>query len=402
MPRDGVRLGLSFAGSLALNGLFLFPGMVVLFSSSPSQAIGSAAAHNSQLQETPPDDLDLGIDESDASTLTWIGYQDYMEHIARRAEFEQAQLRASLGERASGSTLPVPPTTTPAPPAPDSAPVQVQPDSATPSQDTAPQATEPPATPAEKAAQETGLPADPTAPDTLPTPADETPAAPAPGVEPPSDAQTPAGETSDASPLTPKETNTQPTPDSPTQPPASPSSPAAPAVTPSPQPTDATTEPDPDAPAGRKGVDDAPLRLDGSDRDADATSLIKVTRRDLNLGKPQAREGMKLYPRKPEFTSLRVVSSGGNRGVLARLVFKTTSRKRGGRLLPAEAYIGREVRTGKLKGTVQWFNKASMMGPLEQSIHSSLFSWAADGKKIDAITEDNPVIVNLDLQIAVK
>ena len=420
MPSDNIRLGLSFAGSLALNGLFLMPGVVVLFSSSPTQALAADAVHDSELPEVPQEEIDLGIDESDASTMTWIGYEDYMEHVARRAEFEQAQLQASLGERASGAPAPVQPSpTTPAPAAAQSTPTTTPPEAPTPAQE-GPESTAPPV---DVSSQAAGLPADPTAPDPRPAPADETPAPPVPGLEAPSDAPTPAGtqpdpKQTDASTPTPSEapatppakpadlTSEQapdqaPTPaEAPAKTPASP--PAAEPVTPSPKPTDASSEPDAEAPPGKKGIDDAPLRPEGSDRDADATSYLKVTRRDLNLGRPQAHQGMKLLPRKPEFTSLRVVSSGGNRGVLARLVFNTTSRERSGRLLPAEAYIGREILEGKLKGTVKWFNEVEMMGPLEQTIHSSLFTWGAEGKKIDEITKDNPVIVNLDLQIAVK
>jgi hypothetical protein len=38
------------------------------------------------------DEIELGIDESETSTLTWIGYKDYKKHLARHAEVEQAEM----------------------------------------------------------------------------------------------------------------------------------------------------------------------------------------------------------------------------------------------------------------------------------------------------------------------
>jgi hypothetical protein len=45
--------------------------------------------------ETPPldvDNIELGIDESKESTLTWIGYEEYEEQWARFAQVEQAEM----------------------------------------------------------------------------------------------------------------------------------------------------------------------------------------------------------------------------------------------------------------------------------------------------------------------
>ena len=413
MNRDQLRLGLSFVGSIALNTLVLAPVAVVVFTATPSSALDVDTTMQAKVESMPVDETELGIDESDASTLTWVGYKDYMEHVARQAEFEQAQLEAAKGEDASGEPLATqvtpPPTPEPTPPAPEQPPQEqpAEPPAETPAEPLehtaqAPPAEMPPETvglPIDPASSHPGLPADiPGAPqpgrqpdepgpdlpgDTPDTPADSTPA--------PEPADTPAKE-----PAEPTEPGQQAPPPQPTQPPATPN------VAPSPTPTDATSEPDPSAPKGVKGVDDAPLRLDGSDRDSDATSLVKVTRRNLNLGRPIAREGLKLYPRKPDFTSLQVVSSGGKRGILARLVFKKSGRIRSGRMLPAEAYIGHEVTSGPDKDTVQWTNNSLQLGPLQRSIHGALFSWAATGKRIDELQDDAPVIINLELQIAVR
>ncbi len=41
-------------------------------------------------------EIDLGIDESRESTLTWIGYGEYEEQLARHAEVEQAEMNSEI------------------------------------------------------------------------------------------------------------------------------------------------------------------------------------------------------------------------------------------------------------------------------------------------------------------
>jgi hypothetical protein len=386
MHAERIRLACCFGGSLVLNGIVLFPAMLVLLAAGPVDTGAEDAAHRSSLDEaTATEELELGIDESTTSTLTWIGYEEYLEHVARRAEFEQAQMKATSGVLASGRP---------------SQPVQVTPPAAvqTPETHEADSPTEAP--PADTSPQQTGLI------ETLdPGPALTAPAAGSSvaGRDDPSPTTTPIGATPEALDETPGDTpSTTPAPQEPlltTLPQPSTAPPTA--------PPSASSEPAPNAPNGSTGVEDAPLRLDGTDMDSDATSTQTVTMEQMNLGHPLARTGLKLYPRKPEFTSLRVVSSGGKRGIMARLVFNDHSKARttaGGvvRFWPAEAYIGRVVNFGKDAGTVRWFNQVNLMGPLEQTIHSSLFAWTAVGAQVETMAPDAPVIINLDLQIAVK
>ena len=416
MNQDHLRLGLSFAGSLAVNALVLAPVAVVVFTATPSSALDVDTTLQAQIAPPSMDDIELGIDESDASTMTWVGYETYLEHLARQAEFEQAQLQAAKGERASGEPLATPVTP---PPTPTTQPVSPQQPPQDPAEPTEPAPEPPLETPQVEPVEPPGeSPPAAAPPDTVGLPIDpesmhpglpaDIPGAPQPGRQSDDPGPVLSGETPEVKPEstpepTPPDTPEQPldpapepTPPQPEQPPTTPN------VPPSPTPTESTSEPDPTAPKGVKGVTDAPLRLDGSDRDSDATSLIKVTRRKLNLGHPIAREGLKLYPRKPDFTSLQVVSSGGKRGILARLVFKTTGHVRNGRMLPVEAYIGHEALSGPDKGTVRWSNDSRQLDRLEQSIHTVLFSWSATGRRIDELQEDAPVIINLELQIAVK
>ena len=67
-----------------------------------------------------PDDpfeekVELGIEESDAVTMNWIGYAEYETHLAALAEVEQAALRLEMASGAEGNASPkndpTPPTT---------------------------------------------------------------------------------------------------------------------------------------------------------------------------------------------------------------------------------------------------------------------------------------------------
>lgn len=60
-------------------------------------------------EEKEEEKVELGIDESDAVTMNWIGFSEYEKHLAALAEVEQAALRleTSSGSRGEGpSTLP--------------------------------------------------------------------------------------------------------------------------------------------------------------------------------------------------------------------------------------------------------------------------------------------------------
>ncbi|MBC8200592.1 MAG: hypothetical protein H8E86_01000 [Planctomycetes bacterium] len=49
--------------------------------------------------------IDLGIDNSKVSTLTWIGYEEYEEQLARHAEVEQASMQSDAAASAAFSSL---------------------------------------------------------------------------------------------------------------------------------------------------------------------------------------------------------------------------------------------------------------------------------------------------------
>ena len=57
----------------------------------------------------------LGIDRSTAVTMNWIGYDEYEEHLAERAEFEQAAFRLQASSGSEGTASPLLPPAEPAP-----------------------------------------------------------------------------------------------------------------------------------------------------------------------------------------------------------------------------------------------------------------------------------------------
>ncbi|HAC08930.1 MAG TPA: hypothetical protein DCG14_04665, partial [Phycisphaerales bacterium] len=70
-------------------------------------------------REPAPEQEPLGIEQSEAETLTWIGYEEYQEHLARLSEVEQAAMLASPVSGGGGTPPPSrPPTARPTPAAP--------------------------------------------------------------------------------------------------------------------------------------------------------------------------------------------------------------------------------------------------------------------------------------------
>lgn len=70
-------------------------------------------------RERPPEEREekvhLGIDRSTAVTMNWIGYDEYEEHLAERAEFEQAAFRLQASSGSEGTASPLLPPAEPAP-----------------------------------------------------------------------------------------------------------------------------------------------------------------------------------------------------------------------------------------------------------------------------------------------
>ena len=109
--------------SLLLHAAVLVPALVGVMTAETAGPGGLNARFEPEdfftPPEEPPDDsVKLGIDESTESSMTWIGYDEYEEHLAALAETEQAAFTDST----MGGT-PSEPASSPAPaPAPEPQP----------------------------------------------------------------------------------------------------------------------------------------------------------------------------------------------------------------------------------------------------------------------------------------
>jgi hypothetical protein len=234
------------------------------------------------------DAVRLGVEESTESTMTWVGYDEYEEHLAALAEVEQAAFTTN----------------------PTGGPPQ-----------------EPAARPAPTA--------EPTPPDNSPTEAGET-TDPLAELEawlkasefgegpPEGDPTDPAARAkalddvlanlermlNDAVEPQPRREAAAPQPMQPEPQPAEPAEPA-----------EAQAQP---VPPGEPG--------DTSDQESDATSTVDVPLDNIKLGKPLAAQGLQIKPRKPVFTTLTMLTAAPGNPV-AELRFRRDGKPQRVRIL---------------------------------------------------------------------
>ncbi len=255
--RASTAVLLGLAVSLALHGSILLPGLINVMSGEvePMRVLRADFTPEDFMADIEPDQVKLGIDESTASTMTWIGFEDYQEHLAALADVEQAAFQTTpTGSEASPAASP---TESP-PPAPDPQDPQVD-------------------------------------PSTSPDPFDELEAwfdaeegeGPELGEPTSPDARSQALEDI-IERLEKMMENTVET-ERP-EPAPKPQEPAPPEPAPA-QPQ----------PAGQPGVQ--------SDQESDATSTVEVTMEQLTLGRPLAAQGLLIKPRKPVFTTLTLLTA---------------------------------------------------------------------------------------------
>ncbi|MBC8203445.1 MAG: energy transducer TonB [Planctomycetes bacterium] len=90
LHREATPLCIAFVASLAIHFT-----VIPLFTNKQFVSPFAPPTDASHL-ETPPlekPEIVLGIDQSEASTLTWIGYEQYQKHLARLADVEQAAMQ---------------------------------------------------------------------------------------------------------------------------------------------------------------------------------------------------------------------------------------------------------------------------------------------------------------------
>lgn len=76
--------------SLIAHALIVLPGVMALATGAAPSLTPEARFEESTIEEVPEPEPKAGRDRSPHSTLTWIGYEEYEEHIAELSEVEQA------------------------------------------------------------------------------------------------------------------------------------------------------------------------------------------------------------------------------------------------------------------------------------------------------------------------
>ena len=338
MPqRASITLLAGLLLSLVLHVSILLPAMIKVMSSQPESPVVVRANFSSEDFETVPeeDSIQLGIDESTASSMTWIGYEDYEEHIATLAEVDQAAFQTT------------PTGSEPTPNVPSEMPTE------TPQEATeAPSPQESPPTP------------DPQPdPATSPDPMDELQAwleathegeGPREGEPTQPDARAQAIEDmlEQLQQMMENPVETQ----QPQQTPKPESSDEAPPV-----------QASPPQPAGQPGQQ--------SDQESDATSTLDVTMEQLTLGRPLASHGLQIKPRKPVFTTLTMLTAVPA-NPMAELRFRRD---------------GKPARVRLLEGSGD--------PRIDEAVLNSLYRWRAAGKKLRELEAGQTIPVRIRIML---
>ncbi len=267
--RSSVTLLAGLVLSVLLHASILLPALVNVMSSELAVPVTLRADFTADdFDAVPePDSIKLGIDESTTSSMTWIGFEDYQEHMAALAEVEQAAFQTT------------PTGAEPTPNVPSETPAEIPQE--------APDAQSPP----ESAAAVDPQPDPPTSPnplDELEAWLEASQVGEGPAVGEPTQPDTRAQAIEDMieqlqrmmeNPVDTKQLQPEPR-----------SSDEAP-----------PTQPSPPQPAGQPGQQ--------SDQESDATSIVEVTMEQLTLGRPLASHGLQIKPRKPVFTTLTMLTA---------------------------------------------------------------------------------------------
>lgn len=325
--------------SLALHGLAALAVAVV-----PSAAAGGDehALHLPRLPEPEDPEVRPGISDSQAATISWIGYDQYQEHLAPQAPIDQAAL--SMEPPAPPSILrPMLPAETPA-----DAPTPTPPE-------TVAAAAQPPAEPASRAPIEDALP-----PDEQPAVVREVLSLPAPPIDDAIVRIPDAPPAPDADQLAqPAPVREQPAPATIVGPPL-PISETATEPTPAQDPSQSALASQPSAPVpGEPG--------EAADREAQAFSREGAPR--IIPGRPLATKGLTINTIRPRWAHVTVITASP-KDPLVEIRFTREGRVLSARFL--ESTGNREV---------------------DQPLMDAIYRWSATGeelKKIPAATPDAP------------
>lgn len=342
----------------------------------------------------PPDELEppevLGIEKSEADTLTWIGYEEYEKHLARLSEVEQAAMLAAPssgggggapaaggGATTSAAPPPLPGAAQPAPaPAVATAPTPATDDperlidekfrdSPETTKSADPQEAVRPSTTESTDDRDAPDPDDSTEPaeETTPRPTETDPP------EAPKETESPdAEETEDQS---------EPAPEPAPTPGPTPTPSPAPAPKPSPKPNPTPTEDPSDSEGDQPGEGPGePVPESGNDanKDAEATSTIETPEANWRNGRPLAAEGLEIKTRRLAIPLVTWFKLRPTRDPVAEILFKKSGR-------PASAKL--VVSSGD--------------PDLDGYITDALFRWRASGKRLEELQGEDTATVRLRL-----
>ena len=331
-------------------------------------------------REPEPEREPLGIEESEAETLTWIGYEEYREHLARLSEVEQAAMLASPVAGGGGAPPPSRPRT--------AAPAKAFPTAGLPSS-AAPTSTAPAS---ETAEAEVILDREiVTEPKTRPTAAPEpvesetideattsdAEATPDPSTRPAEETTSTDDVPEEPVPVPPVAEESDPDPDS--KPVPSPEPDPGPAPKPTPTPTPETNGDEGDAEGDAAGDGDgpgepAPESGNDADKDAEATSVIEVPASEWKQGKPLAARGLDITTRRPKIPVTAWLSYRPKYNPVARVEFDRTGKPKRASLL---------VRSEEPN--------------LDERLIDMLYRWRAKGPRLKELTGDQTVSIELQL-----
>lgn len=285
-------------------------------------------------QQQEEDPLRLGLDRGQATSITWIGFDEYKEHYAKKSVVDQPDLTMDPPSGEPGEAIaaaeaePQPASPEPAPPSPQSPPSQ-------------PAMAAAPPVPAEPPVTESEQPVAEPARALIAQPAEVKPELPMP-VEP----VAPAEAEQIATPLP----ETEPAPER-----AEPDEPAQP----QPESPPAAPKPVPRTPAKGGGETGAQ-----SDRESPASSIL--TAEWTKLGQPIAAKGLEIKTRKPRFTQYTRLM-GAQRDPIVRVHFR-----RDGRVELVEMV------------------RSSGNPDVDRPVTDAIYQWRATGQSLERIPEPSP------------
>jgi hypothetical protein len=324
--------------SLVLHGVVLVPALVHIMTADPLSPnilrTRFTPEDFSDPAKPPPeteDEVKLGIENSNESTMTWIGYDEYEEHLARLAEVEQA----AFTDQPTGGP-PAEPAASPAPPAAEPTPA-----------DDAPQP-EPGAETDPMAEFEAWLQASAVGPG--PPEGDPTnPSARSQALEEVlANLERMFNESVEPEP---RRETAAPQPPQPQQQPA--------------QPAETAAAPTPPGEPGEQ-----------ADQESDATSTVEVPLDNIKLGKPLAAKGLHLKPRKPEFTTLTMLTAApGN--PLVELQFRRDGKPQHVRII-----------------------EGSGDARIDEAILNSLYRWRAAGSELKALKRGELIPIQIRIVLS--